>query len=83
MPSASHRSRFGPLMTRQFSSLGVYNYRLYFFGQIVSVTGTWMQNTGMAWLVLQKSDSALALGSVSTVDRPRKPVPPGGRELVC
>jgi MFS family permease len=34
---------------------------------MVSVTGTWMQNTGLAWLVLNKSDSALALGSVSTV----------------
>jgi len=52
---------------RTWRALQNKNYRLYFFGQVVSVTGTWMQNTGMAWLVLQKSDSALALGSVSTV----------------
>jgi MFS family permease len=52
---------------RTWQALQNRNYRLYWFGQVVSVTGTWMQNTGMAWLVLEKSDSALALGSVSTV----------------
>ncbi len=34
---------------------------------MISVIGTWMQNTGLAWLVLQRTNSALALGSVSTV----------------
>ena len=67
MPSASHRSRFGPLMTRQFSSLGVYNYRLYFFGQTISQVGTWMQTTAQAWLVLQISGSATALGVVTAL----------------
>jgi MFS family permease len=28
------------------------NFRLFFFGQLVSVTGTWMQTTAQAWLVL-------------------------------
>ena len=28
------------------------NFRLFFFGQLISVTGTWMQSTAQAWLVL-------------------------------
>src|ERR671933_2995889 len=47
---------------RTFRSLRVRNYRLYFVGQIVSVTGTWMQSVAQAWLVLQLSHSGLALG---------------------
>ena len=35
-----------------FSALKHRNYRLYFFGQAVSVTGTWMQSLAMSWLVL-------------------------------
>jgi MFS family permease len=38
------------------------NYRLYFFGQIVSVPGTWLQTVAQAWLVLQLSASGTALG---------------------
>jgi len=45
-----------------FRSLGVRNYRLYFLGQIVSVTGTWMQSVGQVWLVLKLTGSPLALG---------------------
>jgi MFS family permease len=33
-----------------FRSLRHRNYRLYFFGQLVSLTGTWMQTTAVAWL---------------------------------
>lgn len=54
-------------MERQFSSLSVYNYRLYFFGQTISQVGTWMQTTAQAWLVLQLSDSASALGVVTAL----------------
>lgn len=48
-----------------FSSLRVYNYRLYFFGQGISVAGNWMQNVAIAWLVLQLTDSAVILGAVT------------------
>src|SRR3954470_518010 len=54
-------------MGRTFRALQSYNYRLYWLGQMISVIGTWMQNTGLAWLVLQRTNSALALGTVSTV----------------
>ncbi|RPI24936.1 MAG: MFS transporter [Actinobacteria bacterium] len=49
---------------RTFSSLGVFNYRLYFFGQIVSVSGTWMQAVAQSWLVLQLTGSGTAIGLV-------------------
>lgn len=50
-----------------FSSLRVYNYRLFWFGQLVSLTGTWMQRLAQAWLVLQLTKSPFALGMVSTL----------------
>lgn len=55
------------LAARQFSSLAVYNYRVYFFGQMISLVGTWMQTTAQAWLVLQISHSPFALGTVTTL----------------
>src|SRR2546423_12591982 len=38
------------------------NYRLYFFGQVLSVLGTWMQRVAMHWLVYRLSGSELLLG---------------------
>jgi MFS family permease len=38
------------------------NYRLYFFGQTLSLTGTWMQYTAASWLVYRLTGSALLLG---------------------
>ena len=52
---------------RQFSSLAIYNYRIYFLGQLVSLIGTWMQTTAQAWLVLKLTGSPLALGTVTTL----------------
>jgi MFS family permease len=51
---------------RTFASLGRHrNYRLYFLGQIVSISGTWMQNIAMYWLVLSLTHSPLAVGLLS------------------
>ena len=47
-----------------FSSLGIRNYRLYYIGQIISTSGTFMQSLAQAWLVLQLTDSGTALGLV-------------------
>jgi MFS family permease len=41
------------------------NYRLYFFGQMLSLTGTWMQNIAQAWLIYRLTDSAALLGLIS------------------
>jgi MFS family permease len=46
-----------------FRALAVRNYRLYFSGQLLSNTGTWMQRVAQDWLVLQLSGgSGAALG---------------------
>ncbi len=51
------------LNSRTFSSLRKHrNYRLYFFGQIVSVSGTWMQDTALPWLILGLTHSPVYVG---------------------
>ncbi len=52
---------------RTFRSLRNRNYRLYWCGQVVSLSGTWMQRIAQSWLVLQITHSPLALGTVTTV----------------
>ncbi|HEV3231722.1 MAG TPA: MFS transporter [Candidatus Dormibacteraeota bacterium] len=47
-----------------FRALRVRNYRLFFAGQIVSVSGTWMQSVAQAWLVLRLTGSGAALGLI-------------------
>jgi len=48
--------------TRTFRSLRIRNYRLFFFGQLISVTGTWMQTVAQTWLVLNLTGSGVDLG---------------------
>ena len=51
------------LRRRTFSSLRKHrNYRLFFTGQVISLSGTWMQNIALAWLVLELTHSPVALG---------------------
>src|SRR5262245_33021364 len=45
-----------------FRSLRNRNYRLYFVGQIVSVSGTWMQRLAQSWLILDLTHNGVALG---------------------
>jgi MFS family permease len=40
------------------------NYRLFFAGQFISLTGTWMQSTAQSWLVYRLTESAALLGVV-------------------
>src|SRR5918994_434825 len=55
-----------PLRARTFRSLRRHrNYRIFFTGQLVSLAGTWMQNVALAWLVIELSGSALAIGVVA------------------
>jgi MFS family permease len=57
---------FLALNARTFASLRRHrNYRLFFFGQVVSVSGTWMQNIALAWLVIELSDSPVAVGALA------------------
>lgn len=43
------------------------NYRFYFSGQLISVTGTWLQVVAQGWLVLQLSHSPLVVGIVAAL----------------
>ncbi len=56
--------RVTALSTRTFAALRFRNYRLYFFSQVVSFSGTWMQGIAQAWLVLELTGSGTALGAV-------------------
>jgi MFS family permease len=47
---------------RTFSSLHIRNFRLYFLGQAISFSGTWMQNVAQGLLILQLTGSGTALG---------------------
>jgi MFS family permease len=53
--------------SRAFSPLVVRNFRLYFIGQTLSVSGTWMQRIAQSWLVLELTGSGTAIGLVTAV----------------
>ena len=50
-----------------FRALKIRNYRLFWLGQLLSLTGSWMQTTAQGWLVLQLTQSPFALGLVATL----------------
>jgi MFS family permease len=61
IPEAFRRAAYG------FRALRNRNYRLFWFGQMVSVAGTWMQDTALALLVLHLTNSPFALGLTMTI----------------
>jgi MFS family permease len=54
-------------LQRTFASLAVRNYRLFFIGQAISMSGTWMQTVAQGLLVLQLTGSGVALGLVTAL----------------
>ena len=50
-----------------FRALRHRNYRLFFWGQLISLVGTWMQQTAMSWFVYQITNSKLLLGIVAAM----------------
>jgi len=52
-------------LVSMFRALRSRNYRLFFFGQGLSLVGTWMQRVALGWLVYRMTDSALMLGVVA------------------
>jgi MFS family permease len=50
-----------------FRALRVRNYRLFASGQLISLTGTWMQRVAQDWLVLELTNSGAALGIVTAL----------------
>ena len=57
----------GKGLLRTVTSLRQRNFRLFWFGQMVSVIGSWMQSIGQVWLVLELTHSALQLGLVGAL----------------
>lgn len=52
-------------MMSMFSSLSNRNFRLYFIGQIVSMTGTWVQSIAMSWLIYRLTGSIPLLTTIA------------------
>ena len=53
------------MLRRTFSAFAVPNFRLYFTGQVISVSGSWMQRVAQSWLVLEMTGSGSAVGAVT------------------
>ena len=77
---------------RSFASLEVPNYRRYFVGQLVSLSGNWMQMVAEMWVVLSLTGSGVAVGAITALQflpmlllgalrRPRSPT--GSRSAAC
>ncbi|MDB5014540.1 MAG: permease [Daejeonella sp.] len=65
--SASVQKSSNLTKLKSFPALQSKNYRIYFFGQLVSVIGTWLQIVAQGWLVLQLSNSAFLIGLVAAL----------------
>jgi len=50
-----------------FRALRHRNYRLFFYGQLVSLIGTWLQQTAMSWFVYEITGSKFLLGAVVAI----------------
>lgn len=61
------RSKAKALTSDTFRSLRVRNFRLYFYGQLVSTSGTWIQTVALGWLVLRITNSGFAVGVVTAL----------------
>jgi MFS family permease len=55
------------VVRRSFASLAVPNYRRYFAGQLISVSGNWMQMVAEIWLVLTLTGSGIAVGMTTAL----------------
>ncbi len=56
-----------PVRFSTFAALRHRNFRLYYFGQLISLTGSWMQSIAFSWLVLVLTNSAFYLGLVGAL----------------
>src|SRR6266478_277546 len=66
MTGRPRRVAIGGISLRQtFSALKHRNFRLFFTGQLISFTGTWMTTTAQGWLVYQLTGSKALLGLVA------------------
>ncbi|MCC6347778.1 MAG: MFS transporter [Nitrospirales bacterium] len=52
---------------QRFSALYTRDFRLFWFGQIISLSGTWMHSVAQSWLVYSLTKSPLSLGIIAAV----------------
>jgi MFS family permease len=67
---SDQKDQFGKISLRlqeTFAAMKHYNYRLWFYGQMVSLMGTWMQSTAQGYLIYQLTGSPAYLGLVGFV----------------
>lgn len=55
-----------PWWARPFRALRHRNYRLYFLGQLISLTGSWVQTTALMWLAYRLTHRSEWAGWIST-----------------
>src|SRR5271157_2223808 len=56
-----------PGWRRVFTAMRHRNYRLFFWGQLISLIGTWMDKTAEGWLVYQLTGSKVMLGVIAAL----------------
>src|SRR3954466_8695293 len=57
-------SRFREQLATTFRALRHRNFQLFFAGQFISLTGTWMQSVAQSWLVYRLTGSVVLLGMI-------------------
>jgi MFS family permease len=62
--SQNPTENFRTKLATTFRALRHRNYRLFFFGQIISLSGTWMQMVAQSWLVYRLTGSVALLGLI-------------------
>ena len=66
-PAGIPRSPLPAARSQSFGALRHRNFRLFIFGQFVSLCGSWMQAVALGWLALELSNSAFKVGLVTTL----------------
>lgn len=56
-----------PRLARPFAALSIPNYRRYVAGQVVSLSGNWMQTVAELWLMLALTGSAVEVGATTAL----------------
>ncbi|QID17925.1 MFS transporter [Nitrogeniibacter mangrovi] len=65
LPETTPTRPANPARRQAWRALGSPAYRHYFFGQLLSLVGTWIQQVALGWLVYRLTDSTVLLGAVA------------------
>jgi MFS family permease len=64
-PASALRARARTALGKTFQSLSIYNFRLFFIGQLISNTGNQLTNVALILFVLKLGHSGLAVGALA------------------